>query len=217
MDTESQSRSLDPSKMQPAISPNESSILPTVQRPKCHPEQAAKAAQLLLGCYRKGDAADPDTYAAAIAATLAQFPEQVVRRVTNPVTGIPAKLAFLPAVAEVRQACQGEIDLENAELRNAQDIEAAEQLRTAELARMMRRRTAECHFWLRAKEIGDLKADIMLRSYSSELPAALEMTLAEALAILPQMQMRLSRKIEEYTPFVSPELAPHRRLDEAAE
>lgn len=206
MDTMQKLR-FDPSRMPPATSPSASSILPTVQRPKCPPEQAAKAAQLLLGCYRKGDAADPDTYVAAIAATLAQFPEHVVRKITNPVTGIPARIAFLPAVAEVRQACQGEIDMENAELRAAQDAEAKERAFIVQQTEFRLRRTAECHFWLRAKEIGDPKADIMLRGYANELPAALEMTLAEALTICPAANSRLTRKVEEYTPLVSPELA----------
>ena len=108
METSFKKLVFDPSRMPPETS--NSGSLTLVPKPKCSTEQAAAAARLLLGCYRKGDAADPDTYVAAIAATLAQFPEAVVRKVVNPVTGIPATIAFLPAVAEVRQACQREVD-----------------------------------------------------------------------------------------------------------
>src|SRR5260370_1058576 len=39
-------------------------------------EYATERARLLLGCYRTGDANDPATYVAAIAATLARYSEQ---------------------------------------------------------------------------------------------------------------------------------------------
>lgn len=42
----------------------------------------------------------------AIAATLADYPREVVEHVTDPRTGLPAKLKFLPSVAEVREACE---------------------------------------------------------------------------------------------------------------
>jgi hypothetical protein len=65
----------------------------------------------MFGCYRRDDAHDPDTYAAAISAVLAEYPESVVRYVTDPRTGIPRKLKFLPSVAEVAEACDHELDL----------------------------------------------------------------------------------------------------------
>jgi hypothetical protein len=42
----------------------------------------------------------------AIAATLAEYSAEVMQHVTDPRTGIPAKLKFLPSVAEVREACE---------------------------------------------------------------------------------------------------------------
>jgi hypothetical protein len=60
---------------------------------------------MLFGCYRKGDANDPEIYTAAIAATLADFSAEVVQYVTDPRTGIASKLKWLPAVAEVREEC----------------------------------------------------------------------------------------------------------------
>jgi hypothetical protein len=63
-------------------------------------------ARLLLGCYRTGEANDPETYVAAIAATLSRFPEEVVTQVTHPATGLPAKKGWLPTVKEVHDACE---------------------------------------------------------------------------------------------------------------
>jgi hypothetical protein len=60
----------------------------------------------MFGCYRKGDANDPDTYVAAITATLARYPEDVIRDVTHPATGLPTKQSFLPTVKEVFDACE---------------------------------------------------------------------------------------------------------------
>jgi hypothetical protein len=67
---------------------------------------AAERARLLLGCYRRGDANDPDTYVAAITATLARYPEDVIKAVTHPATGLPIKQDFLPTVREVHLACE---------------------------------------------------------------------------------------------------------------
>lgn len=60
----------------------------------------------MFGCYRKGDANDPDTYVAAITATLSRYPEDVIRTVTHPATGLPIQNDFLPTVREVYLACE---------------------------------------------------------------------------------------------------------------
>lgn len=59
----------------------------------------------MFGCFRKGEANDPDTYVAAITATLARFPEQVITEVTHPAMGLPTKKSWLPSVKEVYEAC----------------------------------------------------------------------------------------------------------------
>lgn len=61
---------------------------------------------LLFGCYRKGDANDPEVYTAAIAAILSEYPQEVVDYVTDPRTGLPRKLKFMPNPAEVSEACE---------------------------------------------------------------------------------------------------------------
>lgn len=66
---------------------------------------AAERARLLFGCYRTGDANDPETYVAAITAVLAHYPEDVITQVTHPVTGLPHTKSWLPTVKEVTDAC----------------------------------------------------------------------------------------------------------------
>jgi hypothetical protein len=56
--------------------------------------------------YRKGDANDADTYVAAVGAVLAEFDAEVIRRVTDPVHGLPRKLKWMPTVAEVGDECE---------------------------------------------------------------------------------------------------------------
>jgi len=64
----------------------------------------------LLGCYRSGEANDPDTYVAAISATLARYSQQIITDVTHPVSGLPAKKSWLPTVTEVFDACEEQAD-----------------------------------------------------------------------------------------------------------
>ena len=71
-------------------------------------QYAAERTSLLFGCYRKGDANDPETYTLAIAAILADYDREVITRVTDPRTGIPRKLKFMPNPAEVAEACEAE-------------------------------------------------------------------------------------------------------------
>jgi len=63
----------------------------------------------MFGCYRTGDANDPEMYTAAVAAVLADFPPEVMDVVTNPRTGLPRKIKFLPTVSEVADACDAEL------------------------------------------------------------------------------------------------------------
>lgn len=67
---------------------------------------AAARAKILLGCYRTGDANDPETYVAAITAVLARYSEEIITSVTHPVTGLPSKKDWLPTVKEVHDACE---------------------------------------------------------------------------------------------------------------
>lgn len=73
-----------------------------------HAAYAAQRAKLLFGCYRRGDANDPDTYVAAMAAVLARFDPELVREVTDPNTGIQTTekyMSFMPNAGELKVYC----------------------------------------------------------------------------------------------------------------
>jgi len=72
----------------------------------CPTSVAAERATLLTGCYRKGDAEDPEIYSIALISVLSNYPEDVVRLVTDPRTGIAGQSQWLPTIAEVRHACE---------------------------------------------------------------------------------------------------------------
>ena len=75
----------------------------------CSPETAVKRARLLLGCYRKGEAGDPDVFTAALVIVLQKYPESVVIAVTDPKNGVPSKQTFLPSIAEMTAACEAKM------------------------------------------------------------------------------------------------------------
>ena len=50
--------------------------------------------------------ANPETYSAALAATLAEFSPSVMAYVTDPRTGIVSRCKNPPSVAELREACE---------------------------------------------------------------------------------------------------------------
>jgi hypothetical protein len=45
-------------------------------------------------------------YVAAVVAVLSDYPLDIVTAVTDPRTGIPAKLKWLPTIAEIKTACE---------------------------------------------------------------------------------------------------------------
>ena len=59
----------------------------------------------MLGCFRTGDANDPEIYITAVIAVLCSYDADIVRRVTSPTIGLPSRLKWLPSVAEVREEC----------------------------------------------------------------------------------------------------------------
>ena len=59
----------------------------------------------MVGCFRRSDANDPEVYAAAVVAALVRWPVDVITSVTEPATGLPSKLNWLPSIAEITQAC----------------------------------------------------------------------------------------------------------------
>lgn len=74
----------------------------------CTASEAATHAGQLVNCYPAREVNDARTYIAAMTAMMAAFPRDFVKRVCDPVNGLPSRLKFLPALAEVREA----LDLE---------------------------------------------------------------------------------------------------------
>lgn len=60
----------------------------------------------MFGCYRKQEANDPEIYVAAVTAVLSEYPQPVIETVTDPRSGLPSRLKWLPSVAEVREECE---------------------------------------------------------------------------------------------------------------
>jgi len=75
-----------------------------------HRAYAASRAGLMFGCYRKAEASAPEIYAAATAAVLSEYPQEIIDYITDPRTGLPSNSQWLPSVFEVRKACNEHAD-----------------------------------------------------------------------------------------------------------
>lgn len=117
---------------------------------------AAKYAKLLLGCYRVGDANDPEVYTAAVIRVLSDYPEDIVRSVVDPREGLPSKVQWLPTVKEIRAACN-EIHLPRQRLQEMQE-RVAEQI--AERERIESVRAVRKETW------AETKADLERRGFN---------------------------------------------------
>jgi hypothetical protein len=48
---------------------------------------------------------DPDVLTAAFVAVLARYPKEIIQAATDPVSGLPSHLKWLPTIAELRAEC----------------------------------------------------------------------------------------------------------------
>ncbi len=69
---------------------------------------AADAARMLLGMYPARQVNNADVFATALATLLAAYEGDFVKRVLNPVDGLPSRCKFLPTLAEVKEALEAE-------------------------------------------------------------------------------------------------------------
>ena len=84
----------------------ESDCLPQVSHSDQSPDRyPMERATMLLGCYRRDEANDPEIYIAAVAAILSEYPRSVIEYVTDPRTGLPRTSKWPPNPAEVSEAC----------------------------------------------------------------------------------------------------------------
>ena len=80
-------------------------------------------AEELFSAFPQRDFANPEIYVKGVVVTLSRYPEAVVRKVCSVDTGLPQTSKFLPSIAEVREACEREI--------NPRAIEGSIYMRTA--------------------------------------------------------------------------------------
>ncbi len=65
-------------------------------------QNAAAAAERLIGFYPAIQASDPKVYAAGLVKMFASYPEALVNAAVDPVHGLPAACEFLPTLAKVK-------------------------------------------------------------------------------------------------------------------
>ena len=71
-------------------------------------DYAMERAKVLFGCYRRGDANDPDQYVASIAAVLTLYEPDLVRQATDPRSGISTDERFcnyMPNSGQLKVYC----------------------------------------------------------------------------------------------------------------
>lgn len=96
----------------------------------CPPAEAAELAANLIALWPGKDLANPDAYAAAVTALFAAYPRDIVKRVCNPVTGLPSRLKFFPVIADLAEALRTETDRRKRIAANARTVlEQAEKAR----------------------------------------------------------------------------------------
>jgi len=138
---------------------------------KCDPENAAILAGRLFRCYRVSDANDPETFVTAVAATLSRYPEWVAVKVCDPLEGLPAQSKWLPAIAEVRDACEKLLDPERELERSFARMAEREARIQRQLEERDRRPSPESVARVRALA-DQLKAEIDERNNEAQEPDA---------------------------------------------
>src|SRR4051812_28055790 len=78
-------------------------------KPTC-PKLVADRIQILFSAFRRDDFANPEGFVTQLGVVLSDYPEEVIRYVTDPRTGLQRKLKFPPSIAEVIEACDRHVD-----------------------------------------------------------------------------------------------------------
>lgn len=73
------------------------------------PTAALKAAKQLVGCYPHARPPDPEVYAGALAAVLAQYPLGLVDECCDPRRGLAREREFPPTVASIVDWCENRL------------------------------------------------------------------------------------------------------------
>lgn len=63
----------------------------------------------IIDSHPKSDVANPPGYLAACASIMSEYPAGVLRRVSDPRTGIVRRIKWLPKPSEITEACDAEM------------------------------------------------------------------------------------------------------------
>lgn len=74
----------------------------------CPALEAAAFAEQLVGLYPAREVVNAKVFSAGLSALMAAFPRDMVKRVCDPVAGLPSRLKFFPSLADVREALDAE-------------------------------------------------------------------------------------------------------------
>lgn len=74
----------------------------------CHPVRASEFAHDLLGFYPAREVNNAKVFAAGMTALFVAYPQDLVKRVCDPVRGLPSRLKWLPTIADAREALDAE-------------------------------------------------------------------------------------------------------------
>jgi len=98
----------------------------------CDAETASSLARRLIGMYPAREVHDARAYAAGMTAVLMSHPADFVRRVCDPVRGLPSRLKWLPTLADVTEAIAAERDRRERIAANARYVIARHEARRRE-------------------------------------------------------------------------------------
>jgi|RhiMetdeSRZDD1v2_1073273.scaffolds.fasta_scaffold212366_2 hypothetical protein len=68
--------------------------------------EAQSYLKILCGCYRQSEVADPMIFNEAALRIMCNYPVDILKAVTNPGAGLPAKLKWFPSLAELKEALE---------------------------------------------------------------------------------------------------------------
>ena len=126
--------------------------------PKTSILTATEAATRMLGCYPNGKPADPKTYLSAVVAVLADYPPEIVAKVTDPASGVAIRQTFLPSIAEIHAALENEMSqyrrLWKEELERGERAKDVPQIADPEVRERMAKKFAEL-----SKSLGEKMRD----------------------------------------------------------
>jgi len=75
----------------------------------CHPVSASEYAAQLTGFYPTREVNNAKLYVVGMSALFTAYPADLVKRVCDPVRGLPGRLKWLPTIADAKEALDAEV------------------------------------------------------------------------------------------------------------